>query len=122
MSYKYHGNFLLLNNKHRKLFVIKQSEWCRFMPKMHQNALSQDPYPQWGLLVRGRREGRGPTPKAKRGSNFPASTVKVGRNKHCQAGNTLNAKLEIPAVGIVRFVLATYSFSVTCNLLPADLT
>jgi len=88
MSYKYHGNFLLLDNKHRKLFVIKQSEWCKFMPKMHQNALSQDPYPQWGLLVRGRRKGRGPTPKAKRGSNFPASTVKVGRNKHCQAGNT----------------------------------
>ena len=33
----YHGNFLLMYNKHRKLFVIKQSKGCRFMPKMHQN-------------------------------------------------------------------------------------
>ena len=22
---------------HRKLFVIKQSKWCKFMPKMHRN-------------------------------------------------------------------------------------
>ena len=33
----YYGNFLLMDNKRRKLFVIKQSKWCRFMPKMHQN-------------------------------------------------------------------------------------
>jgi len=26
-----------MDNKHGKLFVIKQSEGCRFMPKMHQN-------------------------------------------------------------------------------------
>ena len=33
----YHGNFLLLDNKHRKLFVIKQSKGGKFMPKTHQN-------------------------------------------------------------------------------------
>ena len=27
-----------MDNKHRKLFVIKQSKGCKFMPKMHQNA------------------------------------------------------------------------------------
>ena len=27
----YRGNFLLMDNKHGKLFVIKQSKWCRFM-------------------------------------------------------------------------------------------
>ena len=75
-----------------------------------------------GPTCKGKEEGEGAYSEGEKGSNFPASTVKVGRNKHCQAGNTLNAKLEIPAVGIVRFVLATYSFSVTCNLLPADLT
>jgi len=35
----YHGNSLLMDNKHRKLFVTKQSKGCRFMPKMHQNTL-----------------------------------------------------------------------------------
>ena len=28
----YHRNFLLIGNKHRKLFVIKQSKGCKFMP------------------------------------------------------------------------------------------
>jgi len=32
-----HGNILLMDNKHRKLFVVKQSEGCRFMPKIHLN-------------------------------------------------------------------------------------
>ena len=32
-----HGNFLLTDNKHRKLFVIKQSKGCKIMPKMNQN-------------------------------------------------------------------------------------
>ena len=27
----YHGNILLMDNKHRKLFVIKQSKGCKFM-------------------------------------------------------------------------------------------
>ena len=26
-----------MDNKHRKLFAIKQSKGCKFMPKMHQN-------------------------------------------------------------------------------------
>ena len=33
----YHGNFLVLDKKHSKLFVIKQSKGCKIMPKMHQN-------------------------------------------------------------------------------------
>ena len=33
----YPGNFLLMDNKHRKLYVIKQSKGCKFMPKMQQN-------------------------------------------------------------------------------------
>jgi len=33
----YQGNFLLTDNKHRKLFVTKESKWCKFMPKMHQH-------------------------------------------------------------------------------------
>ena len=33
----YHENFLLMENKHRKLFAIKQPKRCKFMPKMHQN-------------------------------------------------------------------------------------
>jgi len=34
----FHGNFLFMDNKHGKLFVIKQSKVCKFLPKMHQNA------------------------------------------------------------------------------------
>jgi len=30
-------NFLLMDKKHRKLFVIEQSKGCKFTPKMHQN-------------------------------------------------------------------------------------
>ena len=33
----YHGNFHFMDNKRRKSFVIKQSEGCRFVSKMHQN-------------------------------------------------------------------------------------
>ena len=32
-----HGSFLLIDNKHRKLFTIKQSNGCKFMSKMHRN-------------------------------------------------------------------------------------
>jgi len=35
----YHGNILLMGNKHRKLFINKQSKVCKFVPRMHQNAL-----------------------------------------------------------------------------------
>ena len=65
-----------MENKHGKLFVIKQSEGCKFVPKMHQNTFGG-----WaptgpargelmeGLLLRGRREGkgRGPTYKGMKG-------------------------------------------------------
>ena len=37
MNYQYHGNFLLMDNKHGKLSVIKQSKRRKFMSKMHQN-------------------------------------------------------------------------------------
>ena len=43
----YHRNFFVMDNKHRKLFVGKQSKGCTFMPKMHQHTFG-------GL---GRREG-----------------------------------------------------------------
>ena len=37
-SYQYIAEtFFLTNYKHRKLFVIKQSKGCKFMPEMHQN-------------------------------------------------------------------------------------
>ena len=35
----YHGNFTLMDNKHGKLFVVKQSKECKFMPKLHQSRL-----------------------------------------------------------------------------------
>jgi len=37
IHYKYIAESLLMENKHSKLFVIKQSKGCKFMPKMHQN-------------------------------------------------------------------------------------
>jgi len=76
----YHGNIPLMDNEHMKLFVIKQSKWCKFLPKMHQNtfgisppepargtyALRQTLQRQWGAYL-GRREGElgtgGPTNK-----------------------------------------------------------
>jgi len=30
----YHGNFLLMDNEHRKLFVTKQSKGCKFIPEI----------------------------------------------------------------------------------------
>ena len=35
----HHGNFLLTDNKHGKLFVIKQAKGCKFMRKMHRNTV-----------------------------------------------------------------------------------
>jgi len=47
----YHGNFLLMDNKHRKLFVIKQSKGCKSVPKMHQNfRRSCSARTRWGSL------------------------------------------------------------------------
>jgi len=39
----HHGNFLLIANKHTKLFDIKQPKDCKFMPKMHRNTLEPGP-------------------------------------------------------------------------------
>ena len=70
----YHGNLLLMDNKHMKLVVIKQSRGCKFMPKMHQNtfgggaapgsaarayALPRPPSRNGGLLLIRWREGKG---------------------------------------------------------------
>jgi len=60
MNYKLHqGNFLLMDNKHRKLFVIKQSKGCKFVPKMHQNTFG-GPLVELMLSLRPSRNG-GPT-------------------------------------------------------------
>jgi len=61
----YHGNILLTDNEHRKLFVIKQSKGCRFMPKMYQNAfggleeLMHTPSRNGEPTYKGRREEEG---------------------------------------------------------------
>jgi len=69
----YNGNILLMDNKHGKLFVSKQSKGCEFVPKMHQNtfrgraapgpavgvyALPRPPRLNGGVLLRGGRERR----------------------------------------------------------------
>ena len=78
----YHENFLLMENKHRKLFAIKQPKRCKFMPKMHQNTFggrAPPPDPLGELICspdslvamgayfyvggRGGREKRGPISK-----------------------------------------------------------
>ena len=57
-----------MDNKHRKLFVIRQSKECRFMPKMHQNTFGGCARTRWAslcaltaaiakVLLRGGREG-----------------------------------------------------------------
>jgi len=46
----YHGNFLLIDNKHRKLFVIMQPKGCKFMRKMHQNMFSGRQTYFWCIL------------------------------------------------------------------------
>ena len=73
----YHGNFLLMHNKHRKLFVIKQPKGCKFMPKIHQNTFGgrappgpaagahKLPRPSMGLTSKGREEGEGRRPTFK---------------------------------------------------------
>jgi len=65
----YHGNFLLMDNKHRKLFVIKQSKGCKFIPKMYLKSCARtrwgslyaptDPLSPMTLTSRGGSEGEG---------------------------------------------------------------
>ena len=77
----YHGNFLLMDNKHRKLFVIKQSEGCTFMPRMYQNTFCNRAVPGPAgeayalpqasrngiLLLRGGIEEEGPAYRGREG-------------------------------------------------------
>ena len=69
----YHGNTLLMDNKHGKLIVIEQSKWCRFMPKMHQNMFGGRTLPgPAGELMRSsrppsRNEEPRPTSKGREG-------------------------------------------------------
>jgi len=39
-----------MDNKHRKLFVIKQSKGCKFMPKMQQNMFGGQAWNRWVSL------------------------------------------------------------------------
>jgi len=55
-----------MDNKPRKLFAIKQSKGCKFIPKMQQNTFGgltswgrADLWPQWGGATSKGREGRG---------------------------------------------------------------
>jgi len=58
----FHGNYLLMDNKHRKLFVITQSEGRKFMPKMHQNTLGgrAPPRPAGGIAACAVLQGNSP--------------------------------------------------------------
>ena len=47
----YHGNFNLMGNEHGKLFVIKRSEGCKVVPKMHQNTLGGRAGPAGGACA-----------------------------------------------------------------------
>ena len=71
----HHGNFLLMDNKHRKLVVMKQSKGCKFTTKCIKIRLAAglraDPLGELtrssrpssrnggGLLLRGGKEGKG---------------------------------------------------------------
>jgi len=60
-----------MDDKHRKLFVIKHSKECKYVPEMHQNTFGGQLRARWGslcappelltaiggLLLRGGREG-----------------------------------------------------------------
>jgi len=83
----YHRNFLLMDTEHKKLFVIKQSKWCKFKPKMHQNTFGgrASPGHDGGAYappeplsaIRGRKGGeRG---RKGRGREFPPPEVSVSR-------------------------------------------
>ena len=49
----YRGNLDLMHSKHGKLFVVKQSQGCKFMPKMHKNTFSgrAPPWPDGGAYA-----------------------------------------------------------------------
>jgi len=45
-----HGNFLVMDNKHRKIFVIQQLKGCKFVPKMRQDTFSGRQFPLGELI------------------------------------------------------------------------
>ena len=51
----YHGNFLLMDNKHGKLFVTEPSKWCKFVRKI---ALKIRLAARWGSLCAPQRRER----------------------------------------------------------------
>ena len=59
----YHRNFLIVDNKHRKLFAIKQSKRCKCVPKMHQNTFG-------GRAGSLRELMRSPRPPSRNGAYF----------------------------------------------------
>jgi len=58
MHYKYiTETFFLMDNKHRKFFVMKQSKGCIFTPKKRQNTFGGRALPGPAGGVREREEG-----------------------------------------------------------------
>jgi len=50
-NYKYSRNFLIMDNKHRKIFVIQQLKGCKFVPKMRQDRIRlASASSRWGSL------------------------------------------------------------------------
>ena len=47
-----------MENKHRKLFVTRQSIKCRLVPKMHQNTFGASPSRNGSLHLSGGRRGK----------------------------------------------------------------
>ena len=66
MNCKYIMETFLTDNKHSKLFVIKQSKECKFIPKMHHNTFGgrAPPWPARGAYA------RSPSPIRNGGANF----------------------------------------------------
>ena len=61
-----------MDNKQRKLFVIKQSKGCKVMPKMHSNMFGGLREGRGGgLLLTGRKGGNGGKGDGKEGKETP---------------------------------------------------
>jgi len=71
----YHGNILLMDNKHRKVFVIKQSKGCKFMPKIHQNTFGSRALP--GPVGGGLMQMHSRRPSSRNGGLF----LRAGRDR-----------------------------------------
>ena len=71
----YHGNFLLMHNRHRKLFVIKQPKGSKFMPKIHQNTFGSRALP--GPVGGGLMQMHSRRPSSRNGGLF----LRAGRDR-----------------------------------------